>query len=119
MKLMTLSEAESKRRKAVEFLRRIGNLDAAAEFDSMSPQEYAERKDAELVQNPTRRSISMARRAKSKDEIQAELDEANDYIRQLEAKLDNIAGVLDDEEDDEDENEDEADEEDEEDDDQD
>ena len=33
MKLMTPSEAEAKRRKAVEFLHRIGNGDLAEEFE--------------------------------------------------------------------------------------
>ena len=48
MKLMTPSEAEAKRRKAVEFLHRIGNDDLAEEFEDMTAEEYAEHKGAEL-----------------------------------------------------------------------
>lgn len=110
MRSLTLDEAETKRQKAVEFLRRIGNDDAADEFDSMSAQDYAAHKGAELINNPTKTRTTMAgRRTKSKHELQAELDEANDYIEQLEAKLDDIAGIVtdeDDEEDDDDEGED-------------
>jgi len=100
---MTLSEAETKRRKAVECLRRIGNDDAADEFDDMSAREYAEHKGAQIVGNPRRRNQNMARRTKSKEELQAELDEANEYIEQLEGKLDDIAGIAREEDDDEEE----------------
>jgi hypothetical protein len=101
MKLLTLSEAESKRRKAVEFLYRIGKDDEADRFEEMTPEEYAEHKGAEILPNPERRTAIMARsRVKSKDELEAELDEANDYIEQLEAKLDDIAGIVGDEDED-------------------
>ncbi len=92
---MTPSEAETKRRKAVEFLRRIGKEDDADRFESMDAREYAEHKGAELIENPeSRRRRNMARiRTKSKAQIEAELDEANEYIEDLEAKLDDIAGI--------------------------
>jgi hypothetical protein len=35
----------------------------------------------------------MPRRTKSQAELKAELDEAKDYIEELEGKLDNIAGL--------------------------
>jgi hypothetical protein len=54
----------------------------------------------------------MARR-KSVTQVQAELDDANDYIEQLEAKLDNIAGIASGDEDEETEEEDDETEEDE------
>jgi len=97
---LTPSEAETKRLKAVDFLRRIGNDDLADEFEGMNAAEYAERKGAELVENPTRRSRVMPR-LKTKAEVQADLDEANDYIEELEAKLDDIAGIAAEEEEDE------------------
>ena len=92
MKTLTRSDAETKRRKAVEFLRRIGNDDLAGEFEGMDAAEYAAHKGAELIENPGRRRKSMAR-LKSKAQLQAELDEAEDYIEELEAKLDNIVGI--------------------------
>jgi len=48
-KVMTRSEAESKRRKAAEFLRRIGKPEDAERFAEMSPEQYAAHKHAELM----------------------------------------------------------------------
>jgi hypothetical protein len=105
MKAMTPSEAETKRQRAVEFLNRIGNHDAADQFAAMDAKEYAEHKGATLIANPHGRYTPMPR-TKSKIELQAELDEARDYIEDLEGKLDDIAGLASGE-DDEDEEEDE------------
>ena len=96
MKVMTPGEAETKRQQAVEFLRRIGNDDLAGEFEAMSPAEYAEHKGAQLLENPARRKI-MAE-AKSKAELESELDDANEYIEELEGKLNDIVGIASDEE---------------------
>ncbi len=90
---MTLDEAEAKRQKAVEFLRRIGRDDEADEFEAMDAADYAEHKGAELLENSPRRNTAMRRRNKSKSELQAELDNAQEYIEELESKLDNIAGI--------------------------
>jgi hypothetical protein len=98
MKFMTPGEAETKRQKAVEFLHRIGNDDLAEEFEAMSPADYAEHKGAQLMQNPDRKGNMP--RAKSKAELEAELDEANEYIDQLEGKLNDIVGIASDEDDD-------------------
>jgi hypothetical protein len=107
MKLMTPSEAETKRRKAVEFLRRIGRDDAAERFEGMDAAEYAEHKGAQLLENPTRRHTM--KRVKTKTEIEAELETANDYIEELETKLDSIAGIAAGDEDEEDDDEEEDD----------
>lgn len=96
---MTSSEAETKRQKAVDFLRRIGNDDDADRFESMDAAEYAEHRGATFRENPTRRDRSMPR-IKSRDQLKAELDEANEYIEELETKLDSIAGIASGEEDD-------------------
>ena len=93
MKFMTAGEAETKRQKAVEFLRRIGNDDLAGEFASMSPAEYAEHKGVQLMQNPDRKR-KMATNNKSKADLEQDLEEdANDYIDQLEGKLNDIIGI--------------------------
>jgi hypothetical protein len=101
MKFMTPGEAETKRQKAVEFLHRIGNDDLAEEFDAMSPADYAEHKGAQLMENPARKGNMP--RTKSKAELEQELDDANDYIEELESKLNDIVGIASDEETDEDE----------------
>jgi hypothetical protein len=105
MKHLSPSEAETKRQQAIEFLHRIGKDDDAERFEAMSPEEYAEHKGAELLENPNlyRRRNHMAGISKTKDQLQAELDEATDYIEELEGKLDDIAGIATDEDEDEDE----------------
>jgi hypothetical protein len=107
MSLLTLSEAETKRRKAVEFLRRIGNDELADQFDAMDAREYAEHKGAEIIENPGKGEGNRAMaQGRTKADLQSELDEANDYIEELEAKLDDIAGIAadgDEEEDDDEE----------------
>ena len=114
MKHMTLGEAETKRLQAVEFLRRIGNDDAASQFDDMDAREYAEHRGVAIVEsNPKRRTATMATYTapKTKADLQDELEEARDYIEQLEGRLDSIVGVANgDDEDDEDEEDDEDDE---------
>lgn len=86
---------------AVEFLRRIGKDDDADRFEAMDAAEYAERKGSELLENPRRRRTTM-KRPKSRTELQAELENANDYIEELETKLDSIAGIATGDEDEED-----------------
>ena len=89
---MTRSEAEAKRQKAVEFLRRIGREDDGEQFEDMDAAEYAEHKGAELLENPLRKNV-MPQTKKSASKLQAELDNANQYIEELEDKLDSIAGI--------------------------
>ena len=102
MKYLSLGEAETKRQQAVEFLRRIGKDAEADEFEDMSPEEYAEHKGADLLDNPADGKGKKMARNKTKQQLQAELGEANDYIEQLEGKLDDIAGIASEEDEDED-----------------
>ena len=99
MKYLSVGEAETKRQQAIDFLYRIGQDDDAERFEEMTPEEYAEHKGAEIIENPGsyRRHNHMATSSKTKDQLQAELDEANDYIEELESKLDDIAGIAADE----------------------
>jgi hypothetical protein len=92
VKLLTRSEAETKRRKAVEFLRRIGKDEDADRFEAMDAGEYAEHKGAELLENPPRRRTIM-KRPKNRPQLEAELEDAHEYIEELETKLDSIAGI--------------------------
>ena len=102
MKVMTRSEAEAKRQKAVEFLRRIGNDELADEFDNMDAEGYADHKGAEVIENSNNTGRKSMPNSKTKAELESELDEANDYIEELESKLDQIAGIATDEEEDDD-----------------
>ena len=92
-KTLTTSEAETKRLKAVEFLRRIGQDANADDFEAMSTEAYAEHKGVELIDNRGKKRITNMPSNKSKANLEAELDEAQDYIEQLERKLDDIAGI--------------------------
>jgi hypothetical protein len=74
-------------------------------FEAMTPEEYAEHKGAELLENPNSRRKKMAR-GKTREQLETELDEANDYIEQLEGKLDDVVGIAADEDEDGDQNED-------------
>lgn len=93
-KFLTTSEAETKRQQAITFLNRIGKEDEAARFEEMDAEDYAASKGAELIDNPSKkdRRKTMAR-GKSKAELEAELDESNSYIEELESKLDDIVGI--------------------------
>ena len=50
MKFMTVSEAETKRRQAIDFMERVGG--DTDRFESMTPDEYAASRGAELL-NPS------------------------------------------------------------------
>lgn len=76
--MRTLSEAALKRRTA---------------------SDYAGHQAARIVENPDWRNY-MARAKKTREAIEAELDEANEYIEELEGKLDDIAGIAGDEDED-------------------
>jgi len=111
--LKTLSEAETARRRAVTGLRNLGRDDEADEIEEMSTDEYAAKKGFEIVENPSkRRKCIMARRMKSRAELEAELEslqsenaELSETVDELQGQLDEIGGILgaddEDEEDDE------------------
>ena len=82
-KVMTRSEAESKRRKAAEFLRRIGKPEDAVRFEAMSPEQYAAHKHAELMANPFRRYRIMAQETgPTKAELTERIDDIEDLLEE-------------------------------------
>jgi hypothetical protein len=82
-KVMTRGEAETKRRKAVEFLRRIGKPEDAERFEAMTPDQYAAHKHAELLANPFRRYRIMAQEAGStKAELADRIDDIEDLLEE-------------------------------------
>jgi hypothetical protein len=81
VKYLRRSEAETKRQQAVAFLRRIGNDAAADDFDSMTPEEYAEHRGAQILSNPgTRRPTHMAANATTKADLQDVIDQASELV---------------------------------------
>lgn len=89
---MTGSEVESKRRKAVEFLRRIRKDEDAERFEATSPEDYAPHKGAELLENPTRRFL-MAR--KTVEDYRADIADLKDQIAELQEENEALSDQLD------------------------
>jgi hypothetical protein len=73
----------------VKFLNGIGNHDAADQFSVLDARQYTEHSGPTLIANPHRRYPPIPR-AQTKIEL---LNEARDCIADLEAKLDDIAGL--------------------------
>jgi hypothetical protein len=82
-KAMTRSAAETKRRKAVEFFRRIGKDEDAERFEAMTPEDYAAHKHAELMANPYRRYRIMTQETgPTKVELTERIDDIEDLLEE-------------------------------------
>lgn len=88
---MTLEQADAARRRAAGMLENFGDGVGAGEFDSMTPEEYAEHKGIELVSaNPKHRSRkgvaivlnSTKRRLKAMAKSKA-LEDAHDTVKDI------------------------------------
>ena len=101
-KLKTLSEAEATRRRAITGLHNLGMDDDADRIDGLSTREYAAEKGFEIVENPARRNRRMARRIKSRTELEAEVEALQAENEDLQGQLDDISEILDSDEEDED-----------------
>ena len=103
-KVLTRAQAETAKKRAALFLRNVVRDDERAdEVESESVEEWAT-ETGRTITNPKRKEDRRMATSKTKQDLQDELDDANDYIEQLEAKLGDIAGIVSDE----DENEEEA-----------
>ena len=96
-KLMTRSEAESKRRRAVEMLRRFGKDEDAERFEAMSPEVYARHKGAEIIGNPYRRYKSVAKRkaAPTRGELEDRVEELESELEEVTEERDELAEQVD------------------------
>ena len=79
---MTRGEAEAKRRKAVEFLRRMGRDNDADRFDAMDARDYAAHKGAELLPNPYRRQTMARQMNPTAGELTQTLEEIADLAEE-------------------------------------
>ena len=107
MKYLTLDQADRKRLKAVQFLEDVvGDPSRAADFDAMSPEEYAEHKGIEIIDNP-RSQTTM-----TKQELEQENAELKQELKDFQDEMDTIVEIAsgDGEEDDDDEEDEEDDE---------
>src|SRR5262245_58369038 len=92
LKLKTLSEAETARRRAITGLHNLGREEDADRIAALSTREYATEKGFEIVGESANayRRITMPR--KSKDDIIADL---KDQIADLESENEELQGQLD------------------------
>jgi hypothetical protein len=93
---MTLSEAETARHRAVTGLRNLSDDEAAARFDRMTPQQYAQSKGIEILrENP--RSFTMA--GKPQREVIADLRDRladlEDQVEELQTENESLQDRLD------------------------
>jgi len=91
-KLMTRSEAETKRRRAVEMLKRFGRDEEAERFEGMTAEEYAQGKGAEIISNPNRKERIMAKRKAARKP--AELEELEERVAELETEVEDLETEL-------------------------
>ncbi|MGH9343548.1 MAG: hypothetical protein ACRD19_07300 [Terriglobia bacterium] len=107
-KKLTRDQVAARQRKAVSFTENVrDDPDRADEIENMSVDEYAAERGFKMV-NPGRRTTIMP---KTRAELVQENSELNDYVSELEDRLDQVADLVvgdedSDEEDDSDEGED-------------
>ncbi len=103
-KQKTYEQAESGQRKAVNFAANVlEDDDLADELESLSVEDYAERKGWEIKQNPEKGKTLMTSQ-QLKDELEALRDENERLLEEneeLSEKLDAIGGIIGDDSDDE------------------
>jgi hypothetical protein len=93
---MPLDAIERKQAKAVQFLRDVADdPDKADEFESMSPEEYAEHKGIEITANPYQRTIFCGEEAiMTKQEMEERITELEEENEDLQSRLDSISDIV-------------------------
>ena len=96
-KRMPLDDIERKQAKAVQFLRDVADdPDKADEFESMSPEEYAEHKGIEIAENnPAFVTLQLGRRPDvTKQEMEERIGELEEENEDLKSRLDSISDIV-------------------------
>lgn len=94
MKALTRTQLQSRKEKAVRFVRDVlGDPDRADEIGDESIEDYAARRKIQLT-NPTRRRNAIMATTKSKAELEAEIDDLKDENAELQDQLDTIADIV-------------------------
>jgi len=105
VKSLTRDQLQRRKEKAVRFTRDVlEDPDRADEIAAESLEDYAERRKISLT-NP-RRTKNMARRTKTREELQDEIDGLKAENQELQDQLDSIADIVAPADEDEDEDED-------------
>ena len=96
-KRKTLEQVRAMQAKAVQFLRDVADdPDKADEFESMSPEEYAEHKGIEIAEsNPTYVTLQLGRRPDvTKQEMENRITELEEENEDLQSRLDSISDII-------------------------
>lgn len=83
--------------KAVRFLRDVvGDPDKADEIEDLSPEEYAERKGVEIVEENPRRHhrLGPTRAAMTKSQLEERVAELEEQNEDLQSRLDSIIDIV-------------------------
>lgn len=94
---MFLDAIERKQAKAVQFLRDVADdPDKADEFESMSPEEYADHKGIEIAEsNPAYVTLQMGRRPDvTRQEMEGRIAELEEENEDLQSRLDSISDIV-------------------------
>ena len=93
MKKLTRDQLESRKDKAVRFLRDVlGDPDRAEEIESESLDDYADRRRIQLV-NPKKGS-RMAHRTETRRELLERIQELEQQNEELQDQLDQVADIV-------------------------
>ena len=94
MKQLTRDQLQSRKEKAIRFVRDVlGDPDRAEEIADESLEDYAERRKIQIT-NPSRRRNAIMATNKSKAELEAEIDDLKDENAELQDQLDTIADIV-------------------------
>ena len=93
MKQLTRDQLQSRKEKAVRFVRDVlGDPDRAEEIAEESLEDYAQRRKIQIT-NPFRRRNAVMATGKSKAELEAEIEDLKDENEELQDQLDAIADI--------------------------
>jgi hypothetical protein len=93
---MTLSEAETARRRAVTGLHNLGDDEAAERFERMTPQQYADHKGIELIEgNPRRLFVASKTQPEIIEDLKDRLSDLEDEVEELQEENESLQSRLD------------------------
>jgi hypothetical protein len=95
VKQLTREQTQSRKDKAVRFVRDVlDDSDRAAEIEDEDLEDYADRKRIQIT-NPTRRAdMAKAANGRTKQDLLDEIDDLNQKVDELQDQLDAVADIV-------------------------